>query len=84
MAYTIDIPFYAIRLSLPGGKHYLMPMLDSETLRAHISTTKLAEDFQEALQKKQLNHGEFLELLAAHKKGDFIKKSIDISFNIHR
>ncbi len=80
MSYTLNIPFFAVRLKLHSATSLVTPLLDHQALRINEPVELLAGKYAEQFQRKVLDRGEYHKLLDEYASGDFFKSKISISF----
>ncbi len=80
MAYSISLPFFAVKLHFHSGGTMLTPLTDNEVIHVNQSIPILAGKFAEAFQRKVLNQGTLIPLMDELLEGDFFKASFPVSF----
>jgi ATP-dependent Clp protease ATP-binding subunit ClpA len=84
MPFSLDIPFFAVRLRIHGGAELLMPLNDSSVLSVNEDFEGLRERFEKAFQEKVINKKKLEKLLDIAHQANFQMDQIEVSFPASR
>ena len=80
MAYSITIPFHAVKLRFHSGSEIWMPLLDKEALRINANIKNLANQYAISFQKNLLDKGRFQSILNEYQTGPYQLKKLRVGF----
>ncbi|MBK6904490.1 MAG: ATP-dependent Clp protease ATP-binding subunit [Saprospirales bacterium] len=80
MAYSITIPFHAVKLRFISGGDVWLPLLDKQALRVGTNLETLAQRYSESLQKELLNGGQFQSILHEYQQGPYEIRKLSVHF----
>ena len=80
MAYSITIPFQAVKLRFISGGDIWMPLLDKHAIRINANLKDLASNYAASFQQQLLNKGRFQSILHEYSEGPYQRKKLKIEF----